>query len=145
MQAVKNLIILVLVLVVLPVSAEQDNPGTANVVTQNDLPSDCLAPVAINKINGEIRVLPARGFAIEAGVHTINGRVTLDTRKCQPLDGDQQIGTTSDLEVNFEAGRIYYIAYDRSSPDTDDWQLVVWKVEYPRPMIDYIRSFDTIQ
>lgn len=132
-------------LVVLPVSAEQDNPGTANVVTQNILPSDCLAPVVINRIDGEIRVLPARGFAIETGVHTINGRVMLDTRKCQPLDGDQRIGTTSDLEVNFEAGRIYYIAYDRSSPDTDEWQLVVWKVEYPRPMIDSIQSFDTIQ
>jgi hypothetical protein len=135
----------VLVLAVSPVLAAQGGPGTANVVTQNDLPSECLAPVAINRIDGEIRALSARGFTIEAGIHAINGRATLDTRKCQPLVGDQQIGTTPDLELNFEAGRIYYIAYDRSSPNTDDWQLVVWKVEYPRPMIDYIQSSDTIQ
>ena len=143
-QAVKKLTMLVLMLAVLPVSAGQEGPGTANVVTQNGLPSECLAPVAINRIDGEIRVLPARGFAIEAGVHTINGRVTLDTTKCGPM-GDLQMRRAPDLEVNFEIGRIYYVAYDRSSPNTDDWQLVVWKVEYPRPMIDYIRSSDTIQ
>ena len=136
---------MVLVLAVLPVSAEQESFGTANVVTQNDLPSECLAPVAINRIDGEIMALSARGFTIEAGIHAINGRATLDTRKCQPLDGDQQIGTTPDLELNFETGRIYYIAYDRSSPNTDEWQLVVWKVEYPRPMIDYLRPSDSIQ
>ena len=141
---------LVLVLAVFPVSADldepdPDKPDVARVVTQNDLPSDCLAPVAINRIDGEMRALPARGFEIESGVHTVNGRATLDTTKCRPIGGDQQIGSAPDLEVNFEAGRIYYIAYDRSSPDTDEWQLVVWKVEYPRPLLDYPQPLDDIQ
>ncbi len=148
--AIKKLFLLVLALASLPVSAEldktdTDTPEMARVVTQNGLLSDCLAPVAINRIDGEIRVLPARGFDIEPGVHTVNGRATLDTAKCHPIDGDLQIGSAPGLEVNFETGRIYYIAYDHSSDNPGEWQLVVWKVEVPEPLPDFIRSSDSIQ
>jgi len=159
-QAVKKLCLAVLALTAFPVLADLDNldlddpdlddpdPGIteiAKVVTQKNLPADCLAPVEINRVDGEMRVLPARGFDIERGVHIINGRATLDTTKCHPMDSDQQFGNEPGLAVVFEAGVTYYIAYDRSSPNTEEWNLVVWKVEVAELPSDYVHPLDSIQ
>ena len=95
--------------------------------------------LAVNKIDGELRAVPAQGFLVEPGVHTINGRATLDASKCQPLTAYQQIGRATDLEVNFEPGRIYYIAYDHKSQNTEEWRLVVWKVESDNPPQTFIQ------
>ena len=142
-QAVNKLLMLGLMLSVLPLAADLvtedlagEDPGgneMVKVVTQAGQPADCLAAVAVNKIDGELRVVPAQGFLIEPGMHSINGRATLDTTKCQPITGYTQIGTAVDLEVNFELGRTYYIAYDHESPNIEEWRLVVWKVEFVDP------------
>ncbi len=137
-QAGKLLLLFGLMLVALPLVADpvgEDSAASemAKVVTQAGRPGDCLAAFAVNRIDAEVRVVPAQGFLIEPGIHTINGRATLDTRKCQPIAADQQIGSAADLEVNFEAGRTYYIAYDHKSQNTEEWRLVVWKVEFDNP------------
>lgn len=137
-QAGKHLLLIGLVLAALPLVADPVGEDSAvsemaKVVTQAGRPGDCLAALAVNKIDGELRVVPAQGFLIEPGIHTINGRATLDTRKCQPITADQQISSAADLEVNFEAGRTYYIAYDHKSQNTEEWRLVVWKVEFDNP------------
>ena len=145
-QAVKKLLMpgfmLVLMLVALPLVADPvgEDPAAVemvNVVTQAGPPADCLAALAVNKIDGELRVVPAQGFLIEPGVHTINGRATLDTRKCPPTAPDQHIGRAADLEVNFEHGRTYYIAYDHKSQNAEEWRLIVWKVEIDSPPQTY--------
>jgi len=142
-QAVKILLIWVLLLAALPVSAELPNnelrvvpvsteltnSDMAKVVTQYGRPADCLAAVAVYKIDGKKRLLPAQGFLIEPGIHTINGRATLDITHCQFTGSDQQIGSAADLEVNFKAGKTYYIGYDHKSANTEEWTLVVWKIE----------------
>ncbi len=109
----------------------------AKVVTRQGQPTDCLAPVAVTRIDGVREIVAAHGFLIEPGVHTLNGRVTLDTTKCHPAESDQLIGSTDDLEVNFEAGKVYYIAYDRNPLNTDERRLVVWKVEPDYPPVIY--------
>lgn len=144
MQTGKKLLILGLMLAALPLVAEplDEDPAViemVKVVTRAGPPGDCLAALAVNKIDGEIRVVPAQGFLIEAGVHTINGRATLDSRKCQAIAADQRIGSVADLEVNFEAGRSYYIAYDHKSQNTEEWRLVVWKVEMDNRLETYIQ------
>ena len=127
--AVTRFLVWALILAVSTASAEPTADEMARVVTGAGLPSECLAPLLVTRIDGVKRVMPAPGFLIEPGVHTINGRALLDTKKCQPLGDDQQIATALDLEVNFETGKIYYIAYDRSHPGTAEWKLVVWRVE----------------
>lgn len=143
-QAGKILLLSGLMLATLPLLADpvgEDSTASemAKVVTQAGRPGDCLAALAVNKIDGELSVVPAQGFLIEPGIHAINGRATLDTRKCQPIAADQQIGSTADLEVNFEAGRTYYIAYDHKSQNTEEWRLVVWKVEIDNSLETYIQ------
>jgi len=128
-QAVTRFLVWALMLAVSTAMAEQTADEMARVVTGAGLESECLAPLLVTRIDGVKRVMPAPGFLIEPGVHTINGRALLDTTKCRPLADDQKIATAPDLEVNFETGNIYYIAYDRSHPDTAEWKLVVWKVE----------------
>ena len=104
------------------------------IVTQNGRPADCLSPIAINKIDGEQKVVPAQGFSIEPGVHTLNGRAIIDTTFCAVGRGGNIPGNAPDLEVDFEVGKTYYIGYDHKSVNRDDWRLVVWKVEDNLPV-----------
>lgn len=104
------------------------------VVTQNGRPADCLAPIAVNKIDGEQKIVPAQGFSIEPGVHTLNGRAIIDTTFCAVGRGGNIPGYAPDLEVDFEVGKTYYIGYDHKSGNRDDWRLVVWKVEDNLPV-----------
>jgi len=136
-QAVGKLLIPVLMLAVAPAVAQEPVIEVAQepviemvkVVTGTGQPADCLAPVAISRIDGVRRVVPASGFLIEPGIHAINGRVTLDTTKCGLEDGDLRGGSATDLVVDFETGKTYHIAYDHRSQHMAEWRLVVWKVE----------------
>jgi hypothetical protein len=143
-QTGKNLLMFGLMLAALPLVAGplDEEPAAiemVKVVTQAGRPGDCLAALAVDKIDGEMRVVPAQGFLIEPGVHTINGRATLDSRECQPIAADQRIGSVADLEANFEAGRTYYIAFDHKSQNTEEWRLVVWKVEIDNSLETFIQ------
>jgi len=100
----------------------------AEVVTGGGRSEDCLAAVAVNTIDGEQTTVPASGFLIEPGVHTLNGRATLDTTHC-PIDREYKGGPAPDLEVNFETGRVYYIAYDHKPENPLEWRLFFWKME----------------
>lgn len=128
-NAATRLIISAFLLVALPVVAEVPADEMATVVTDSDLPSECLAPVVITIIDGVKQAVPGKGFLIAPGVHSINGKATLDTSKCRRPGSDLEISRAADLVVNFEAGRTYYIAYDRSAQNSAEWKLLVWKVE----------------
>ena len=125
----KKLIACVLLQLALPVAAEISVTDMAKVITGSSLPSECLAPVEITSVDGVKQHVPPKGYMIEAGVHSLNGRVFLDTTKCRRSDRDLEIGKTADLVVEFEAGKTYYIAYDRSSLNPEEWKLLVWKIE----------------
>ena len=113
---------------------ESAESGLAKVITHNGRPADCLAPVAITKIDGQQKFVPAQGFTIEPGVHTLNGRAKIDTTYCKAMRGGNIPGSVPDLEVDFEAGMTYYIGYDHDSLNRDDWKLVVWKIENNLPL-----------
>jgi len=115
--------------VVLPLAGAVQ-PGTmARVVTDGARPAECLAPLAVTRIDGEARAVSAKGFLIEPGVHSINGRVTLDLSHCPSGDPRLTIGETADLEVEFEAGSTYYIGYYYPPDRPGEWKLTVWNIE----------------
>jgi hypothetical protein len=128
-HAVGKLIAWALLIAALPVAAEAPVTEMAKVITDSSLPSECLAPVEITSVDGVKQHVPSRGYLLEPGVHSVNGRVFLDTTKCRRSDGDLEIRKTADLVVDFEAGKTYYIAYDRGPMNPGDWKLLVWKVE----------------
>jgi len=127
--------ILLLILAASPAGAQpaaQENAATADmvrVVTEHGRTADCIAPLAVNRIDGEPASVPVEEFLIEAGVHSINGRATLDTSKCPVELSKLRVSRAADLEVNFETGYTYYIGYDYKSPDPAQWRLIAWRVE----------------
>jgi len=125
----KKLFLTIAVFAGLAATDASANSEMAQVVTQGGRPVDCLSPIAVNKIDGKMRIVPAQGFEIEPGLHTLNARAILDTTFCKVGRGGNRGGYAPDLEVNFEAGKTYYIGYDHKSKNRDDWKLVVWKVK----------------
>lgn len=100
----------------------------ARIITQNTLPDQCIARVAVRKIDGEERFVSPQGFDLEPGRHTLSGSVAIDTRNCPVVRG-QQNWTAEPLEADFEAGKTYYIGFDHRSNNREDWKYVIWKVE----------------
>ena len=133
-NAIKIVPLLALAFSVQPLAAELVVCDMARVVTLVSPQEDCLAPVAITMIDGEKQSVSSKGFLLEPGAHTLNGRVTLDMNKCQTITDDLQLNSSAGMEINFEAGSTYYIAYDRESSDTAEWRLVIWKIEHPCSM-----------
>jgi hypothetical protein len=129
---------------VLPLSSQLGANDMARVVTSEGRPEECLAPLAVTRIDGEMRAVSAQGFLIEPGVHTINGRATLDVTHCPLGDRNAYIRNSPDLEVEFEAGSTYYIGYYHGGADTGDWKLVVWHIE-ASPAIDAGAQLPEIQ
>jgi hypothetical protein len=115
--------------IVLPLSGELNAGEMARVVTGRGRPAECLAPVAVTRIDGRPRAVPAQGFLIEPGVHAFNGRATLDTANCPLAGANPYIGSAADLEVELVAGSTYYIGFYHQPADTTEWKLVVWRVE----------------
>jgi hypothetical protein len=112
-----------------PLPTELRLSGMARVVTHITRPADCLAAVAINRIDGEMSVVSEQGFLIVPGLHAINGKARLDTTNCPITDSHLQIRSEPDLEVNFELGNTYYIGYYHQPANTEEWKLVVWNIE----------------
>ncbi len=125
-----GLMILILMLLPAQVVAEElvlDNP---RVVTFKSNVSSCLASVEIKQIDGHLRTLPTMGFEIEPGWHTMHGTAKLNLANCPVKEerSRKQVHVPA-LEWLFEAGKVYYVGLDHSSPMRKNWRLVVWKVE----------------
>ena len=112
-----------------PLPTELRLSGMAKVVTNMGRPVECLSPVAITRIDGEPKAVSAKSFLIEPGLHSLNGRAILDTTNCPITDVRFRMNPAADLELNFELGYTYYIAYYHQPANPDEWQLVVWNIE----------------
>lgn len=122
-------ILLTVLLTVLPLPGLWAKGNMAMVITQGGAPADCMAAVEINKIDGRKKIVPAGGFEIEPGEHSLNGRALLDTTWCKLNKDGRMFGPLPDLKLNFQAGRTYYIGFDHKSENLQEWKLTVWKVE----------------
>jgi hypothetical protein len=109
------------------VNAGED--GKVQVITHFSQAAQCISPVAIKKIDGREATVQRMGFWIEPGKHTLSGSALIDTSFCKTIGGNSQRYRPEPLEVDFELGKVYYIGYDHSSSDRNEWKFVVWKVE----------------
>ena len=114
---------------VLPLSTELTDNDMARVLTAGGRPEECLAPIMVTRIDGENRVVSARGFLIEPGTHSINGKAFIDLTDCPLIDANPVMNGAVDLEVEFEPGGTYHIGFYHAPANTQAWKLVVWHVE----------------
>jgi hypothetical protein len=127
----KRIQFLVIMLVFLSVSVFSADPKKARIVTFKSNVVDCLAAISITQIDGQNRMLPTMGFDIEPGEHSMHGRSTVDLRCSKPVRSESRKPVhVPPLEWFFEAGKVYYVGLDYSSPMRENWRVVVWKVEY---------------
>ena len=127
----KNILVMIVALALLPTAVFAQDPIKARVVTFKSNPAKCLASVVIKQIDGQLRQLPALGFEIEPGLHSMHGLAMVDLRHC-PVVEDQvrrQVHIPP-LDWYFEPGKVYYVGLDHSSVERQHWRLVVWKVEF---------------
>lgn len=115
-------------LLLAPLGALAGPDDKARIVTQNVKPADCISRVAIRQINGEEKFVSPQGFDLEPGHYTLAGTVALDTSYCRAPRQNRPINAPA-LEADFEAGKTYYIGFDHSSSNREDWHYVIWKVE----------------
>jgi hypothetical protein len=111
-----------------PLGANAGSADMARIVTQNVKPADCISRVAIRQINGEEKFVSPQGFELEPGRYTMSGTVALDTSYCKAPQRRSPINVPP-LEAEFEAGKTYYIGFDHSSTNREEWHYVIWKVE----------------
>jgi len=114
---------------VLPLSSAPTTIEMARVLTSQGRPAECLAPVSVNRIDGETRLVSAKGFLIEPGIHTINGKAILDITNCPLIDSNLKMSSAVDLEVDFKPGGTYHVGYYHAPANTEEWKLVVWHIE----------------
>jgi hypothetical protein len=100
----------------------------ARIVTSQGQAEECISPLAVTRIDGGTVVVSHKAFEIEPGIHRLNGRTTMNMRHCQPLRGEDRM-VVGDLEEEFEAGKSYFVGFDHSDADKNEWKLVVWLVE----------------
>ena len=118
----------ILFVVALPFIAIANDKPTAKIVTGMEKAAYCISSVEVNGIDGRSVHVQSLGFDIEAGEHAITGRAIINTSFCKAM-GIGKPNKVEPLEVDFEAGKTYYVGYDHSSSNRKDWKLVVWKVE----------------
>lgn len=115
--------------IVVPLSSVATANDMARVLTSRGRPAECLAPVAVNRIDGEARIVSAKGFLIEPGIHTLNGKAILDITHCPLSDSNLKISSAADLEVDFKPGGTYHVGYYHAPANPEEWKLVVWHIE----------------
>jgi len=129
---VKHLVALLAALLAFaaPAFAEEEE-ARARVVTYKSNPVKCIAPIAVRVIDGRLRQLPATGFDIEPGEHSIHGTATVELVNCPPVKtARKKPVNVPALDWFFESGKVYYVGLDYSRPQREEWRIVVWRVEY---------------
>jgi len=120
---------LALFLSVIPFAASAGSEGKAQVISGFNNRAECISPVRVRKIDGREATVQPMGFELEPGVHTLTGSAVVDASSCKSIAVSGDRYRIEPIEVEFEAGKTYYLGYDNNSPNQAEWKLVIWKVE----------------
>jgi hypothetical protein len=111
-----------------PTNIRWDAETQARVITQNGVQSRCISPVRVYEIDGQTTSVSQQGFFLDGGTHSLKAQGVGGGAGCPVL----RIPPTyiiPPLELDFEAGKTYYIGLDHSARTVDQWRVVAWKVE----------------
>jgi len=118
-----------LTLLLLPLAIQAEEVKQAKIITSVEQSANCIAAIEVNQIDGKEVKVQKLGFSINAGKHAISGRALINDSFCKVTGVDTGNNPIMPIEVDFEAGKTYYIGYDHKANLRKDWKLVVWKVE----------------
>ena len=101
--------------------------GMARVITDVARPVECIAPIEVYNIDGELVGKNTMGFDLEPGRHSLVGLAKIDSTNCPVMRGNSALDIPP-LEYDFEAGKTYYIGLEHKSSNQQQWRFVVWRI-----------------
>ena len=116
-------------LFLLPLQGNAEEEGKAKVITSFNKAAQCISPVHIRKIDGREVGVQRMGFDLDPGTHTMAGSAIIDTSFCPVVGRQTYRDSAPPLEAEFEAGKTYYVGFDHSAKNREDWKYVIWKVK----------------
>jgi len=125
----KSVLVAGLALLLSPPAAWAGDAAKVQVITSFSNATQCISPVRIRKIDGKEAAVNRMGFSLEPGSHTLSGSALIDASICPTLGATTRTPPARPLEADFVAGKVYYVGYDHSSRDRNEWKIVVWKIE----------------
>ena len=112
-----------------PFQTHADADAKAKIITSANQAAKCISPVQILNIDGSEVKVQHMGFDLDPGKHTMSGRALIDATYCKTVGKSTNRYGTTPLEAEFEAGKSYWVGFDHSSPDRNEWKYVIWKVK----------------
>lgn len=133
----KTILITTLILSSTAFGFDFPNPSddTAKLVFNHSSTAKQIFPVSLLEVNGENVSVRNDAAWFKPGEYELNFASKVDSRYTQAVLPPQQRRNTqsqewnTELRINVEAGKTYYIGFDASSNDTDEWQPVIYKVK----------------
>jgi hypothetical protein len=125
----KAIFLILLFSLMAPAQVLAANADKAKIITGHNKAAQCISPVQIRKIDGREAAVQSMGFSLDPGTHTMTGSARIDTSMCKTVGRGTGRDKIEPLEAEFEAGKTYWVGYDHSSSNRNDWKLVIWKVE----------------
>ncbi len=95
-------------------------------------PSEDVFPVKIYEIDGKQITSRDNGVWLKPGKHNIRVSAMVNTSQLNKFTTRVQKSYNKDkkiLDINVEEGKIYYVGYDASDRNPNNWKPVVWKVK----------------
>lgn len=121
--------ILPAVILAIPLLGSAGEAGKVQIITSHSDAANCIAPLHVRKIDGREAAVQRMGFWIEPGKHSMSGSAVVDASFCKTIGSSFTPPRAELLDAEFELGKVYYVGYDHSSKDKDDWKIVIWKVK----------------
>jgi hypothetical protein len=95
-------------------------------------PAADIFPVTLYEIDGKQVLKRDHGVWLKPGKHTIKVSAVVNknhlNKSITKLQKSQNLNKNS-LDITVEKGNIYYVGYDASDSNPNNWQPVVWKVK----------------
>lgn len=140
MRTIHYCLLAMLIMPVMTIASETD---MAKIITHTNVQESCIAAVEITRIDGEYRTLPAIGFDLEPGHHTmwggdVSSSCSIPSKRGHPVDWgrrERKEHQSQPLEFTFEAGKTYYVG-SKFDPE-QSWTLQVWKVESAEGEVEF--------
>ncbi len=111
-----------------PLNMQWKPETQAKIITQSGVAAQCIAPVAVYEINGQLTNVSRQGFYLEAGEYRIKAQGLVNTAACPVLYIPPNY-VIPPIEMTFEPGLVYYLGMDHSSTRITDWRVILWRVE----------------
>lgn len=135
----KSMIIIFLIVSGSAFSYDFPSPSdsTAKLVFNHSSAAKQIFPVKLLEVNGENVSVRNDAAWLNPGQYELNFASSVDSRYVQTvLSPKERRGTkdwNTEMRINLEAGKTYYIGFDASSNNTEDWQPVIYKVKSSNP------------